>query len=125
MTHFHLETRSAGERTTVIHATGSLDARSAPELMSQCAMVRAAGRHLVLNLSAIEFIASSGVGVLLALVEEFRNSRTRVLICEASPAILSVVKLLNLEAFLNLSPGEALAISQLEAVAIEPEERAA
>ena len=113
-TSFEIDTDASGAHTTVLRARGVLDARSAPVLTHRCAEVRAQERHLVLNLSGVTFIASSGVGALLALVEEFRHSTSRIRLAEVSPAILSVVNLLNLGAFLNLCPGEAQAVRELE-----------
>lgn len=112
---FEIDTDASGAHTTVLRARGVLDARSAPVLTHRCAEVRSQERHLVLELSGVTFIASSGVGALLALVEEFRNSPCRIRLAAVSPAILSVVKLLNLDAFLHLCPSEAQAVAQLEA----------
>ena len=122
---FEIDTDTSGLHTTVLRGRGVLDARSAPVLTHRCAEVRAQERHLVLNLSGVTFIASTGVGSLLALVEEFRNSTSRIRLAEVSPAILSVVRLLNLDPFLNLSPSEAEALSQLEALGEQQRRRAA
>lgn len=111
---FEIDTDASGVHTTVLRARGVLDARSAPVLTHRCAEIRSQERHLVLNLSGVTFIASSGVGSLLALVEEFRNSTSRIRLAEVSPAILSVVKLLNLDVFLNLCPSETEAVRELE-----------
>ena len=113
---FEIDTDTSGVHTTVLRARGVLDARSAPVLTHRCAEVRSQGRHLVLNLSGVTFIASSGVGSLLALVEEFRHSTSRIRLAEVSPPVLSVVKLLNLDAFLNLCPVETQAVGELEAL---------
>lgn len=112
---FEIDTDASGVQTTVLRVRGILDSRSAPVLTHRCAEVRTQKRHLVLNLSAVTFIASSGVGSLLALVEEFRNSPFRIRLAEVSPAVLSVVKLLHLDPFLNLCPSEREALAQLEA----------
>jgi anti-sigma B factor antagonist len=68
----------------------------------------------VLNLSGVTFIASSGVGALLALVEECRQSGEQVRIAAASPAVRSVVGLLNLQQFLAMSPTEDEAMTSIE-----------
>lgn len=113
---FRILGQPAGDRTTVLRLKGRLDAHSAPQLLSRCAQVRDSGQNLVLNLSEVPFIASSGVGALLALVEEFRQSRQGVRIAAASTAVKSVVKLLNLNQFLALDETEEEAIAELEAV---------
>jgi anti-sigma B factor antagonist len=112
---FDIETIASGERTAVLRVRGRLDARSAPVLTARCAEVRKEGRHLILNLSGVSFLASSGVGALLALVEEYHQSTSRVRLVEVSPAVDSVIRLLNLDQFLAIDPTEAAALSMLEA----------
>jgi anti-anti-sigma factor len=114
-TEFVIELAASGAATTVLRVRGRLDARSAPILIARCAEVRAQSRHLVLNLAGVPFIASSGVGALLALVEEYRQSPGRVRLAEVSPAVDSVIRLLNLNQFLSIDATEADATSALEA----------
>ncbi len=104
-----------GDTATVLRLRGNLDARGASTLTSRAAAVRATGRHLVLNLAGVTFIASSGIGALLALVEECRQSRTRVRLVEVPQAVDSVIRLLNLDQFLSIDATESEAQSRLEA----------
>ena len=112
---FHIQGIPSGDRTTVLRLRGRLDAHSAPQLLSRCAQIRDGGQNLVLNLAEVPFIASSGVGALLALVEEFRQSRQGIRIAAASPAVGSVIRLLNLQQFLALDATEDEAVAELEA----------
>jgi anti-sigma B factor antagonist len=75
--------------------------------------VRRSGKNLVLNLAGVSFIASSGVGALLALMEEFRKGPGCLRLVEVSPAVRSVVKLLNLERFLSIDGSEQQAFEAL------------
>ncbi|MGH7726373.1 MAG: STAS domain-containing protein [Candidatus Eiseniibacteriota bacterium] len=110
-----IETVAAGPNLVVLRVRGRLDARGAALLAGCCADARRQNKHLVLNLSGVSFIASSGVGALLALVEEYRQSRWRVRLAEVSPAVDSVIRLLNLDQFLSIDATEADASSALEA----------
>jgi anti-anti-sigma factor len=112
---FEIEVVEAGVNAAVLRLRGRLDARGASALTARCAEMRAQGRHLVLNLAQVSFIASSGVGSLLALVEECRQSRTRVRLAEVPPAVDSVIRLLNLDQFLSIDATEADSRSELEA----------
>jgi anti-sigma B factor antagonist len=112
---FEIEAIASGAQATVLRVRGRLDARSAPVLTSRCAAVRREGRHLILNLSGVSFLASSGVGALLALVEEYHQSTCRVRLVEVSPSVESVIRLLNLDQFLAIDPTEEAALSMLEA----------
>lgn len=112
---FEIDAVVSGKAVTVLRLRGQLDARAASALTERCTLVRAEGRHLVLNLAAISFIASSGVGALLALVEECRQSHTRLRLTEVPPAVDSVIRLLNLDQFLSIDATEAASCSELEA----------
>jgi anti-anti-sigma factor len=112
---FQVESIASRKTVTVLRVRGRLDARSASALTADCAEVRRAGRHLVLNLSEVSFIASSGIGALLALVEEFRQAHLRVRLAAVSPPVDSIVRLLNLEQFLHLETSEEDATAALEA----------
>jgi anti-anti-sigma factor len=112
---FEIESVSLSHDLTVLRVSGRLDARSAPVLSAQAALVRERGQHLVLNLSRVTFVASSGIGALLALVEEFANTRSSVRLAAVSPTVDAVVKLLNLGQFLRIDATEADSAAALRA----------
>jgi anti-sigma B factor antagonist len=101
--------------TVLLRVRGRLDARSAPVLLKAASDVRRARQNLVLNLSEVTFMASSGLGSLLSLAEEFRQSENRIRIAEASTAVLSVVQLLNLDQFLKIDSSEEEALVAIHA----------
>jgi len=99
------ETRGSAQ---LLRVSGRLDARSAQELLDTCRKAREGGCQRVLaNLSGVTFVASSGVGTLLALTEEFRESGGGIHLIAPSEPVSSVVGLLNLAQFLNISGTEA------------------
>jgi anti-sigma B factor antagonist len=105
----------SGAHGVIVRVTGRLDAKSVPALLARCAEVRANGGHLIVNLSRVEFIASSGVGTLLSVAEEFRKAGRRVRFASPSAPVLSVIQLLNLEPFLPIDASEQDAERALEA----------
>lgn len=61
------DTESAATEDTVIFVSGELDFHSAPELRQQIlAAVNGGTKKLVLDLSQLEFIDSSGLSVIIA-----------------------------------------------------------
>ena len=112
---FEIESVPASAETTVLRVRGRLDARGAPVLTARCAEVRDSGQHLVLNLSRVTFVASSGIGALLAVVEEFSSSRSAVRLAAVSPAMHSVITLLNLDQFLCIDATEDESTAALRA----------
>lgn len=98
-------------RAVVLRVCGHLDSTSAPELARRCAEVGHSGRDLVLNLGQVDFIASSGVGALLAIADQLHAADRTLQLAALSPAVDAVIRLLNLDQFLAIhaTEGEALA----------------
>lgn len=101
--------------TVLLRVKGPLDARSASVLQQRGIEVRASGRHLVLNLSDVTIIASSGLGALLALIEEFRPTGLQVRIAGLSTSVRAVIELLNLHQFMVIDDSEGAAMQALAA----------
>ncbi len=101
-------------RAVLLRISGRLDAKSTPLLLQRCMAIRANNQNLVLNLSGVTFIASSGVGALLGLVEEFRQVNAHVRFACLSSPVDSVIRLLNLHQFLDLHGTENEALAALE-----------
>ena len=111
---FTIECGPATNRSVIVRVRGELDARSASGLVETCTRVRREGKSLVLNLSGITFIASSGIGALLALVEEFRQGPGSLRLVSISPAVRAVVTLLNIDRFLGIDEDESAALQLLK-----------
>ena len=102
-------------RTVLLRIRGRLDTKSASHLLRRCSAVSNAGQNLVLNLAEVSFNASSGIGALLALVEQFKETTGTVRFASLSSAVSSVIQLLNLDQFLTIDPSEDDALAALEA----------
>lgn len=69
--------------------------------------------HIVLDLSQIDFVDSSGLGALVQLVkkaQEFNGSLQIV----SNPRVTQTVKLVRLEKFLSLQPSVEVALEAIE-----------
>ena len=102
-------------RTAVLRLKGRLDVKTSPELLQRAAEVQANGQNLVLNLSEVSFIGSSGIGALLVLVEQFKEQAGVVRLVSPSPAVEAVIKLLNLDRFLAVDTSEEKALAEIGA----------
>jgi anti-anti-sigma factor len=103
-------------KVAVIRIAGRLDARTTQNLMKHCSDLRSKGfHHLLINLSDISFIASSGIGTFLALTEDLKEIGGSLHLIELSPAVESVVKLLNLGQFLAIETSQDEAIAAIGA----------
>ncbi|MFI5372963.1 MAG: STAS domain-containing protein, partial [Candidatus Eisenbacteria bacterium] len=91
---FSIERSQLTVGTILLRIRGELDARNAQDMVEESKRVLVAGENLVLNLSGVSFIASSGIGALLALVEEFRRGPGTLRLAAISPPVDAVVRLL-------------------------------
>ncbi len=104
-----------GGRTAVLRLKGRLDVKTSPLLLQRVAEIQESGQNLVLNLSEVSFMGSSGIGALLVLVEQFHEQAGVVRLASPSPAVASVIKLLNLDRFLAVDPTEEKALAEIGA----------
>ena len=100
-------------KTVVLRVRGRLDARTAPQLLQGSQQFAGMGRNLVLNLSEVTFLGSSGIGVMLAVAQAFQDQRGSVRMVAPSAAVISVVRLLNLEPFLLIDATEEEALAAI------------
>jgi anti-anti-sigma factor len=113
---FAIKESSGNVNTAVLRVEGRLDARNSQTLFFHCKRVLSGGRrHILINLSRVSFVASSGIGTLLALTEEFHDAGGGIHLVELSDAVRSVVDLLNLTQFLSIGRSEADMMATIEA----------
>lgn len=102
-------------RVVVLQVEGRLDAATSNALRERGGEVAAEGRNLVINLSGVTFMGSSGLGAILALCEEFHEQAGEVRLAELSKPAMTVVQLVSLERIVPIDSDEAAAIRQLDA----------
>lgn len=101
---FEIEVDQATGCAPVVRLGGRLDAAGAQELRRRCLELREQGEScLVLQLGEVTFVASSGLGTFLLLTEEFGHAGGRIVLAEPSESVLRVIRLLNLDKFLQIT----------------------
>jgi len=104
---FTLEEAAPPNGAAVLRLCGRLDAKNAQALVTRCNQLYERGTlRVVINLAGISFVASSGIGALLALTERFQEAGGGVRLVQVSDAVRSVVDLLNLGEFLRIDDTE-------------------
>ncbi|MEL6453669.1 MAG: STAS domain-containing protein, partial [Cyanobacteria bacterium J06623_5] len=69
--------------------------------------------HIVLDLSTIDFVDSSGLGALVRLVKKAKSESGSVQVV-SNPRVTQTVKLVRLEQFLSLQPNVDAALENLK-----------
>ena len=105
--------RTAGP-VEVVSLAGTLDAWSEPEVRASLRSVLDAGkRHLVLDLSALKRIDSSGLSALLSVLKAARAAGGDVVLLRPSAAVVSVLRLTRLDQILEAFEDEGPALARL------------
>ncbi len=100
---FELDQERYGE--PVLFVKGRIDAAAAQELREECARQRLAGRdRLIISLADVSFVSSSGLGSFLVISEEFKATGGAVVFAAPVRSVSHVLKLLNLDQFLDIAP---------------------
>jgi anti-anti-sigma factor len=106
-------TREVRDNCQLFRLTGLLDAFSEPtfkKVMTKC--VEEGPKHLILDLSKIEFVDSSGIGSLVQLVKKAQSLEGSLQIV-TNPRVTQTVKLVRLEQFLSLQPSVEAALERV------------
>ena len=95
-------TRTTESGVVVVQPTGRLNMVAAPALRKQLNYIVESGKNrIVIDLSATEFIDSSGLGVLIAALKIARNAGGDLRIAAPTQQVCTVLELSNLDRVLR------------------------
>ncbi|WP_440895781.1 anti-sigma F factor antagonist [Amphibacillus sp. Q70] len=99
----------------LVRLKGELDHHEANELkkMWQLEMKHHDVRHIVLNLADLDFMDSSGLGVVLGRYKEIKQLNGEMVICAISPIVKRLFEMSGLFKIMRLAQGEEEALIYL------------
>ncbi len=106
-----VETRMEGRVLVVKPLEGALDAHAAPGFKDRLAeLIQAGHGRIVLDLEAVEFMDSTGLGALVACMKRLGGSGSMAL-CGAREPVLQVLRLTRMDRVFPITndAGEAIA----------------
>lgn len=107
---FEIHQRNSGD-VVILDIHGNLDAQSAPLLKVRLESLISFGHHkIVINLSDVDFIDSTGVGSLVFGQKIINPLSGGLHIIGLSPSNLNIFSVLNLTEFLTIMPTEEIAV---------------
>ncbi|MEG4322378.1 MULTISPECIES: STAS domain-containing protein [unclassified Microcoleus] len=107
-------TREVKNNHQLFRLTGLLDAFSEAtfrKVLSKC--IDEGPKHVILDLSKIDFVDSSGLGALVQLVKKAQTLEGTLQIV-SNPRVTQTVKLVRLEKFLSLQPSVDEAVNNVK-----------
>ncbi len=95
-------THEVGKKYQIFRLTGLLDAFSEPSFRKEIGkLIDDCPKNIILDLSHIDFLDSSGLGALVQLVKQAQNAKGSLQVV-TNPRVTQTVKLVRLEKFLSL-----------------------
>lgn len=117
-------TREVGENYQIFRLTGLLDAFSeATFSKTLIGHIDSGPKNIILDLSQIDFVDSSGLGALVQIAKATQNA-TGTLQIVSNPRVTQTVKLVRLEKFLSLQPSVEVALQHISPPSSDPESSA-
>lgn len=91
-----------------------IDQNNAASFLNPLQSATEAGRHIVLDLSAVQFLNSAGLGSIVVLIRDVKQRNGQIRICSPLPTVRALFKMVHLE---NLTPIDSDRESSLRALA--------
>lgn len=99
-------TKSAQGDVTIVSLSGKLDAQSSPAANDQIKALLSAGKSkILLDLKALTYISSAGLGILNANQAEARKAGGSIRLAGVQPAVKDVFDLLKFTLLFKMYPG--------------------
>lgn len=101
----------------ILHLRGRLDTAGAKQLREAALVsLKDSGEsNLVVDLAEVDFVASTGLAIFLLLTEEFVEAKGIIVFVNATPAVMQVISLLNIDQFLKLETSAEAAFALIGA----------
>ena len=100
------------DNATILSIAGRIDTATAPALEQAInGEIERQHRKIVLDFSAVSYISSGGLRVLLSTAKKLKNPGDKFALCSLSPEVMKILKLAGFTSIFSISPteGEALA----------------
>ena len=112
-----LEVRKASERVAVIDIRGDFTAAAEERLMDAYTKASAGGTQaLVLNFSRLEYMNSSGIGLLVTLLIRVNRQKQLLLFCGLSAHYRHIFELTRLDDAIRIYDSEEEAVAAAQAL---------
>jgi anti-sigma B factor antagonist len=115
---FRVTERELDERALVVAVTGEIHASTAPQFSDRLKAAIDSGRSLlILDLSGVSFIDSTGLSVLLNGLRRVTRAGGRMTIVCTNPTVLRLFEITRMDATFTIHAGVEPALAELQAAA--------
>lgn len=105
-------------KALVVRLRGELDHHSAETVRSKMeeAIAKGMATHVILSLKELNFMDSSGLGVILGRYKQITAKGGKMVVCDVSPTVYRLFEMSGLFKILAFQETERQAVSSLEVV---------
>ncbi|MFB5675507.1 anti-sigma F factor antagonist [Paenibacillus terreus] len=102
----------------IARLAGELDHHTSDQVRAQLdeAIMRQQCEHLVLNFKDLQFMDSSGLGVILGRYKLLKQKNGKMAVCDATPAVYRLLEMSGLFKIMTCYENEEVALSGMEVV---------
>jgi anti-sigma B factor antagonist len=113
--HFELSEEDSASGTHVINVSGEIHVQTAPRFSKRLSEAIDKGNtSIVLDLSAVEFIDSTGLSVLLSGLRRVTALQGRLALVCANPTVLRLFQITSLDETFDIFPGRPQAFAHVQ-----------
>lgn len=110
---FSIDQQAVGQGRVVVRVRGSVDLFAAPELKRRLIdAVNRGAQEIILDLSATEFLDSTGLGALLTAYKRLNGRGGRLVVVPGSPSIARVFEITGLDSIFEFADSREAAIAE-------------
>jgi stage II sporulation protein AA (anti-sigma F factor antagonist) len=108
----------SNRKTLIVRLKGELDHHTAEAVKVRMEQAISQGQltHIILSLKDLNFMDSSGLGVILGRYKQINAKGGKMVVCDISPAVHRLFEMSGLFKILSIQENERQAISSLEVV---------
>ena len=112
--HFELDEERSDAGVTVVNVSGEIHVSTAPSFREQLnAVIENGGTELVLDLSGVEFIDSTGLSVLLSGLRLVGQRHGRLALVCTNPTVMRLFEITSLDATFDIFDERAAAVAHV------------
>jgi anti-anti-sigma factor len=107
-----ISTRTTND-ISIVAIAGSLDSSTSPEAQKSLAHVLTSAKKVVLDFSALDYISSAGLRVLLGAAKQLRASGGTLGLFGLNPSVREVFEISGFSSILSVYPSESDALGAM------------
>ena len=115
-----MNVRKVSDKTSIVDIQGEITSGAEGDLMSAYSEAVSSGaQNIILNFEGLDYMNSSGIGLLVTLLIRVQRQKQRLLACNLSEHYQQIFELTRLNEAISIYPTEADALAAVDPQAVQ------